>query len=645
MKTDVKHGIGYCFLFTVLFCVVACQVSSVPPSSSGPITDPDDGLGDADYHTVQAGAWSDQATWDQEGIPRTGDTVIITHNVTLDKDTIVGRSPGTGSIAAIHIENNAALTVAAGIRLFCRGDLELAPGYLVMNAGASLEMDASVSGAMYDIEIVPDLNGFNALITANGTNHGTGEVQISSNPAGHARITTGGIPSGGRIIAAYTTFQGLGTTAEPAWTYASDSSDASTIVTNSVFEQCGRVQSGGITGNGRVEFVNCIWRDSVGDNPFVTGVEFDADEANVIAVIDRCSFDKEVLLDKFFYYTVENTVFKMGFLSSGEAWVPPDDLAKYHWKSFRGNVVVWKRDDNPWGIPYGNTVENNLLITDGEFSNPHVIVIEGSTGETILRNNIFWLTARNQINPEGDVDVFSPEGGTPTEDNTVIIERNLYLPNGNGPDGGGNLSVSGFTCHMTWQTTNGNREIEFRRNTIFLGQYASSVGETEETYANTVTYFKSNLFVGAVHNGNPVGGKIVTLGGAEVDALSPENADYNGSFRVEDGSCLSGGLTAAKGYSIPISAAAVIGEHDVDDVDPQFVDKYRTPATWNPDGEAPETLSLAATLSKLAPEGSRTIQSLMDYIREGFRPQAPEFNGAGDPAEGSPDIGAVDMLP
>ena len=48
-------------------------------------------------------------------------------------------------------------------------------------------------------------------------------------------------------------------------------------------------------------------------------------------------------------------------------------------------------------------------------------------------------------------------------------------------------------------------------------------------------------------------------------------------------------------------------------------------------------------MDRLAPNGTATIQELLDYIREGMRPKNPALKGAGDPADGSPDIGAVDQ--
>ena len=52
---------------------------------------------------------------------------------------------------------------------------------------------------------------------------------------------------------------------------------------------------------------------------------------------------------------------------------------------------------------------------------------------------------------------------------------------------------------------------------------------------------------------------------------------------------------------------------------------------------------MADAMDRLAPNGTATIQELLDYIREGMRPKNPSLKGAGDPADGAPDIGAVDQ--
>jgi len=619
--------------------VTVCPDEVVVPHDD-PIVDGPDQV----FTSARDGAWSDEATWDGEGVPGNGSTVVISHEVTLEQDTTVGTSPGSGSTPAITIEDGGKLVVQAGALLRCRGDLRVSSGELSLNAGSILEMDSTQNtSATYLITLAPEQGAVDALITAQGTDPCENRAEIRSNPIGHARITTGGSSNGGRIVANFCRFTGLGSSSESAWAYASDTSEGKTVVVDSIFDRCGSVVSEGIYADGHVEFVGCLWINSAAqDYNFVTGVDFDADNA-VVARIVGCGFDRAVNFAKFTQYAVEDSVFKEGLFGYNGAWPDHGDYRYFQFKSFKGNVVIWKTQPHQWEVPYGNTLDGNLFIKDVETNNPHYMKIEGSTGTTVLKNNIFWLTAA-ESNPEGDVDIFSPSAGTP-EQNRVIIERNLYLPNGNGPDGEGNLSVSGFTCHMT-SGNNGNRQIEFRRNTMFLGMFGTSMGETEATYENTVTYFKSNLFYGALYEGNPRGGKIIGYNGAEEDALRPGNADYNASYRVINGTAYDSGLTSAKGYSVPISSGSgipEIGAHDIDDLEPDFVDKYRTPATWNPDNEAEQSLSLASTLSKLAPEGTHSIGSLMDYLRAGFRPQASRLRGAGDPDEGSPDIGAVDM--
>jgi hypothetical protein len=145
------------------------------------------------------------------------------------------------------------------------------------------------------------------------------------------------------------------------------------------------------------------------------------------------------------------------------------------------------------------------------------------------------------------------------------------------------------------------------------------------------------LFVGDINNS---GYKIHGYGKAEVDTVLAKDANYNACWRCSGGDNFISG--AGKGYhGLSFSGSEIIGANDIDDVDPQFVDWNRTPATWDASLGGAGTLDGAA--DRLKPGGGNTVQEMLAYIREGFRPQSPLMKGAGDPANGSPDLGAVDM--
>lgn len=52
---------------------------------------------------------------------------------------------------------------------------------------------------------------------------------------------------------------------------------------------------------------------------------------------------------------------------------------------------------------------------------------------------------------------------------------------------------------------------------------------------------------------------------------------------------------------------------------------------------------MKSAMDFLKPTGTKTVAELLEYIREGFRPQNPKLKKAGDPKTGTPDIGAVEI--
>jgi hypothetical protein len=52
--------------------------------------------------------------------------------------------------------------------------------------------------------------------------------------------------------------------------------------------------------------------------------------------------------------------------------------------------------------------------------------------------------------------------------------------------------------------------------------------------------------------------------------------------------------------------------------------------------------TLQGAMDRLSPGGGSSMEDLLAYVRQGFWPQNPAYQAAGDPADGSPPIGAVD---
>jgi len=594
------------------------------------------------FSSTQDGPWASTATWGGAGVPENGDTVSIMHAVTASSSVTVGASPGTSAaIAAVRLDGGT-LTIGPGVTFVARGDVRVHPGYLVLEAGAILELDssqaASPATSVYAVDVQPTSGG-NALLSVNGT--ATARCQIRSNPAGaHARISDGnGTLDGGRMIASYCDFVRLG--GDPdyrAWVYRPTGDGDLFRIQDCTWTQCSQVGARyGEPAGAHVELIRSIWRDSVinpGGNDyweiFVTGAEYGA-----INKVIGCDFDKRIYLGMPRDYEIEDCVFREGVKSYSGDW------RQGTLKSFKRNLVRWLQDGTEWSVTFGSTIEDNVFVKDGAFWNPHYIGIDGGTGALSIRGNVVWMTGA--IENEGDVWMMGyPASGTRAE-NTITFERNIYLPNGLGPDGVNNISGTGFTILVGDDPVLGpTKQVVFKRNTVFAGAGAGgcNVGETQTAFAGDVAYFKSNLFLGTLDETETrVGRKLSNLGHAETDVVLAENADYNGSYRLRDGTNYGNG--SGKGYNdLSFSGSAVIGAHDVDDVDPQFVDPTRTPATWDASLGGPGTLQGA--MDRLSPGGGSSMEDLLVYVRQGFWPQNPAYQAGGDPADGSPPIGAVD---
>ncbi|OVE73443.1 hypothetical protein BVX93_01670 [bacterium B13(2017)] len=595
-----------------------------------------------EYVSSQDGGWSIASTWGGVGVPGDSDVVKISHNVIVDVNVTIGHSPlSNASTAAIEINSEGSLTIANEITLVCRGDLKLTPGYLTLLPGAVLEMDSSQSSSpatsIYKIDIVPEYGNNNALLQVNGT--ANTHCEIRSNPQGATTyITDGnGTENGGRMIAEFCDFKGLssGSPDYIAWIYNPTSNGDLFKIADCTFDNCGQLKArNGLPSGSYLEYRKCIFENSIlassGGSIHTTGADLGA----TVKIIG-CYFDERVFLYAPNDYEIEDNVFVKGVNGNSGEWYGG------YWKSFKRNYVRWVDEGETWAINYSNKIEDCIIIKDMEGWNPHYFILESGTGSTDLLGNIFWFTGTGTtpLNAEGDVCMIFPPSEGSREDNTITMEKNIFLPNGQGPDGVNNITGCAFVILWNYPGAN-QKQVVFKRNTVYAGAWAGgcNVGENVITETGSIAYFKSNLFVGTDIGGGAMAGyKIHDLGDTEIDVVAAENADYNASYRLAD--ALNYGNGSGKGYEIPLTSGSMIGENDIDDVDPQFVDKTRTPFTWDSSLGGPGTMQ--GVMGRL--KGNNTIQELLDYIREGFRPQNPILKNAGDPSDGSPDIGAVDF--
>ena len=255
-----------------------------------------------------------------------------------------------------------------------------------------------------------------------------------------------------------------------------------------------------------------------------------------------------------------------------------------------------------WG-PAADT-EDCYVFADGR--NPHSL--HAADGATV-RGCVFEAT--------------DPECNHVIPSKGVTIERNIVL-------GAGTLCTGGGV---------NTGAVVVRRNTV----YATRTGPCVPMLI--LTEGLGNKFAGGcvARNNLLVDADTTDAGDCAVGLVEPDagqiKVDYNDFFGYPGGDVRLR-YHIWHGKHDP-SAAIVQGGHDLN-VDPKFVDRSRNLAAWDKSLGGPGTPANAIR-RLLDREAKYNIDGLLDYIRKGFTPQANALDNAGDGADGSPDIGAIDF--
>jgi len=600
--------------------------------------------------SIDSGNWNDAKTWSGNKLPAKGDQVSITHRVRVTKNTVIGNSPNKEDAPpAIQLEPNGTLTIEKGATLSCKGAF-VSHGSIEVLGGGTLEMNAeSCSKEMsYPLALSPLKNGQGKLFLKGKKNN---LAKVISTPINRAFIADGhrlakqkdgsfyrfSSKGGGAIESNYGHFLGLGNEKYYAWQY-NEIDDMEIRISNSKFEKCGKTAPRGL---GKIKLVikNCQWVDSIplSKNDVNRGrTLFQASAAKgAKCVIRFCDFDERISLSKCNGYIIEDSIFRQGIVRYSQSYHEGNLL------SFKRNIVRWTKKYAKGGmrLAYGESYEDCFFIHDyTSHNNPHYMQVVGKSGVAKLTGCLFWFSGPNTISfgPEGDGPMIGSAVSGSKKENKVIIERCIFMPNSYGPDKARNLSTN-ITSGL-FHTKNST--VVIRRNTAYSGGGPGGVciGETAPTVKGALSYVKSNLFVGSE---NIDGQKMHDFGHGVKGGIKAADCDYNAGYRLKDGSNYIKGKTG-KGYSkLKLEGNLEIGKHDIDDINPKFIDPNRNPLSWSKSLGGDGTMNDA--MNQIIPTGTHTIQDLLDYIREGFRPQNEKLKNAGDPKDGSPDIGAVSI--
>lgn len=551
--------------------------------------------------TQAAGNWSATGTWTGGVVPGNGDTVILNHAVTVDVNTTVGSSPAAGGTAAIFC--NAALTLAAGIVLTCRGDLKLNNVPFTMGAGSTFKFDASLAGtpstARYVCQIGTNATDPSAKLVVNGTSGSRCSIQsVNTNGAANGRFTNNGNDNSGQVDATYFDLLRIGDASNDAFAYWLGSGKIFSLQ-NYTADACGSLgaNNGGAYDTAAiVRHKNGTTRNSVGSTSMVSGTAAGAITGGGVRECIDCEFDGQVLFYNCTGWTITGTTFRTIYFTTGGPWA-----------QFYGNMLVIPTSDTgDWATEGAMT--DCYVIRPGDLVNPHFVTTGDNT--TDLTGNIFDMPD-GVTNGAGDCITFN----SPSVLKTINVKNNLVLQTESGINVGTMLSCLGGA----------NLTVVAEHNT-YCGDQGIYLGETYAGHVDMLSSCKSNL---SFSQTAATAWIISADPGVVLDVVHSANVVKNGVWNPKGTTGYQSNLSFSSGNP---------GSGDVNG-DPGFVDINRNIKKWDLSLGGPGTVAHAlAELGKrndaAGYNSAYTIAALRAYVLAGFAPTNIAFQAAHDGVNG-----------
>lgn len=542
------------------------------------------------YVTNAAGNWSTTTIWTPNGTPGDGDTVTISHAVTMDQNTTIGTSPAEDSGTwAIIVDSGVTLTIAANVTLTLRGDAKHSNGRTIFSAGATLEFDSSQAtdptNQNYHWDLTDTINQSEANMEFNGTSGNHCTVQSNAS-GGTGYIDEGTIDAG--LEAYFTDFTDINNPANNRGvsTYP-NGSDMPNIFEDCTFDDgCGRigpvnllpnnvdchyyrVNHQGDTGSG-----SCIMTAS---GTLSTGTR----------EIKDCYFKGSVNLNcrnATIHAETYGNVFENGYSTA----------ASTDFDVFEDTLVY----NATGGFTLYNDCDRIYWIM-GQPSNPHLINLQDANNTSFSIRDCVMELNETQTGDTGDL-ILATNGP-----DTLIVTGNVITLDNAGKAWGTLCSCLG----------NAGQGFEFRHNTAPAGIV---VGETYNSHAGQIADYRSNLIWDVEEDNTAV--HITNINGSPItDVLSADDADFN---------CIWQG--SASPYDTPMSGTP--GTNDVD-VDPMFINGGAKLEDWDAHLGGAGTFANAMTeLGKLHLSGwnsSYNAKAALAWVRDQHKVQNTSLRDAG----------------
>jgi hypothetical protein len=557
----------------------------------------------AAFTSKASGNWSasGQTTWNEVGVPGNGDTVTITHAITVDTNTTIGSSPAEGTVVVTASAN---ITVNSGVTLTLRGDMALNNCALILGTGtgnAHLVFDASAASSptTQNYRVVPGTahNQASTFVDINGTSGA--HCTVTSHVSGGNGYFGVDYLMGGIVQADYCDFSDLGSASQDAiQPYCSSAAGKQFWVKNCTFTDCGSINltyTLNLAADINFEIEDCKFTGGLGSyDAYIPG----SNRTSGTRSIQRNYFGKSIYLSAG-GFTVKDNYFNGKFYTSGAD----------SWAEFSGNLVV--DDAADVAIILRGSVSNCYWLENHTNVNPHGLQPFGTDVNQSVTNCVFEHTGTN--NPgEGDHIVCNTN---PTSARTLTVTGNILLPNAAGHSSGALLSMGGGA----------NLTAVVEHNTYYAESSGVSYGETYAGHVGMISKFRSNL----AHGPGSLGYKLAQINsaGTPTDTVDPDFVNYNAGYGLAAG-------TEGGGYEKAAASAAMFtGTRGVDwaandlSSNPSFADSTRDLGSWGQVNESTDG-SVAAALAVLAADPSK-VGGMITWVRNGFKVTNAAYATAG----------------
>lgn len=384
----------------------------------------------AAYTSKATGDWSSagQTTWNEVGVPGSGDTVAIGtgHVITVTTNTTVGTSPTMSPSGVVTV--NGQLVINQGVTLTLLGTLAMSgttgSNGVVANSG-NIVLDTSVGGFNYAIAIGQQ-HFTTAKLVCPGTTSNRPTVSVVGTFKG--RIISSGWIGGGRVEADYTDFSGLGYTGVPAITV--DLYDQNFYLRDCTLTGCGEVLAGNLQATAKFVVSNTLWSGSTGT--YALQVIGSTPSGGGLRTLDNCRFDK-----------VANLYPSTGMSVTDNHFHGNVSITGYTAALWSGNLI-----NGEHAVP--NTASNDYVYYSASETNPHPVNVSQNANQS-LTGFIFDLDSGTG----GDLIV----GGIGSGSRTALASGCLVLPNSTGMSPGELVSPlsSGYTWTVEHNTVTSTR--------------------------------------------------------------------------------------------------------------------------------------------------------------------------------------------